>query len=654
MWGGNNKTRDIIMKIQEVLLNTYLDLSHEGSNLRSMAYSKAIIWILYAEGKPLNLDEIKKDTAQLVGSNNLPKESIEEALEILKSRKAVFLKDEKWDLNPTEKEKIKKQIDYSSGVTDRIIKDRFPNEIDRSQIRNWFDYVNSQYFSAGADKLIALYTSHKKPLCNVESVVKPAIKKFGFSKYEKELLQGYKEFLMSDNREEGEKVLNLMRSLLSSRLISANIGPESLSIERYRNADILLDTNVLFAMRLHRGEDLDQAFKAFSKVAKSLGAIISIGEFTSEEYEKVRIREKGRFIEIINSYPKGIFEGMGQNKDITKTLLSLGCEKSDDIERFFDTELAIPKDIGDVRISILTGAQLKGSYYSPESDVLLLKEIKEATLHKRGKEKIEDTAIHDLRLMKLAKKRRQSRNTLVLTLDGAMEALALEKVSEKEDPLWMSLYSFIQILAINGAGPDFNPNDLAPFIKMFMEFEESTNEDKYDERDLLLLVERAERISELPETQIVSLLNKLHRIRLKRPGSDKEAVRLITLDLDRALRYNANKSDDALREKQSEIDSLKSQNEQMDVKFKGAIGELKDIKVRKIIFWFSIRVIAYLAFAGLLAWYMKSDILKAYSQNSHYDLLSILSIVGAVALFGITDYSTYTKPKLEKINNQDA
>jgi len=649
------------MKIQEVLLNTYLDLSHEGANLRSMAYSKAIIWILYAEGKPLDFNEIKKDVAQLVGSNGLPKESIEEALEILKSRKAVFLsrkavflKDKKWDLNPTEKEKIKKQIDYSSGVTDRIIRDRFLNEIDKNQIRNWFDYVNSQYFSAGADKLIALYTSHKKPLCNVESVIKPAIKKFGFSKYEKELLQGYKEFLMSDDREEGEKVLNLMRSLLSSRLISANIGPESLSIERYRNADILLDTNVLFAMRLHRGEDLDQAFKALSKVTKSLGAIISIGEFTSEEYEKVRIREKGRFIEIINSYPKGIFEGMGQNKDITKTLLSLGCEKSDDIERFFDTELAMPKDIGDVKISILTGAQLKGSYYSPEPDKLLLKEIKEATFHKRGKDKIEDTAIHDLRLMKLAKKRRQSRNTLVLTLDGAMEALALEKVSEKEDPLWMSLYSFIQILAINGAGPDFNPNDLAPFIKMFMEFEESTNEDKYDERDLLLLVERTERISELPETQIISLLNKLHRIRLKRPGSDKEAVRQITLDLDRALRYNANKSDDALREKQTVIEDLKSENEQLDVKFKGAVGELQSMKTKKTIFWFIVRVVIYLMLAGLLAFYMKSDLLAAYNQDSHYDLVSILSVIGAVAIFGVTDYFTYTKSKLEKIKKQDA
>lgn len=636
-------------KIQEVLLNTYLDLSREGSDLRDMAYVKAIMWVLFAEGKPLDVPTIANNIAQLVGSSNLPINSISKALGILGMRKLAFEKKGNWELSPLEKSNMQRQIQHSIDITSQILIRRFPNLIEKQKLQNWFDDANSQYFSAGANKLIALYTSHQKPLFNVESVIKPIIKKHGLSKYEKELLQGYREFLTSDDREEGEKIMNLMRSLLSSKLVSVNISPEILNIERYKNAEMLLDTNVLFAMRLYRGDELDQAFKAFGKVMNSLGIKLFITDFTKEEYEKVRIGEKGTFLTLIKNYSKGIFEGISQNNDIAKSVLRLECANTEDIERFFDITLKMPEEIGGAKINVLGGNKIIGSDYVPDADKVLFSQIQEATRQRSGTKKRENAAIHDVRLMKLALKKNSAKKTFVLTLDGAMEALALEKVGDKEEPLWISLYSLVQILAINGAGPDFNPNDLAPFIKMFMEFEEATKEEKYDERDLLLVIEKTNRVNEISETKAISLLNKMHRVKLRR--SPEEAVREMVLELDRTLRQDATKTDTALKNKQTEIDNLVQEKGEKEKQLKGVNSELKTEKIKKVIFLFCLRIIVYSLLITFLIWYLKGEMFTAYSQNLHYNLVSIIAVIVGVVCTAVGDYFSYTSLRIKEINS---
>ena len=164
------------METKEILLNAYLDLSHEGSNLRDMAYAKAIMWVLYAENKPLNSSIITKNISQLVDSNSIPESAIKSALELLKIKKLIIPKDESWELSPNEKSAMLRQIQHSTEVTERIIKKRFPNQIDKVKLKNWFDESNSNYFGVGAEKLISLYTDRQKLIFNVESIIRQVIK----------------------------------------------------------------------------------------------------------------------------------------------------------------------------------------------------------------------------------------------------------------------------------------------------------------------------------------------------------------------------------------------------------------------------------------------------------------------------------------------
>lgn len=630
-----------MQEARQALLNAYLDLSRESQDLRDMAYAKGVLWVLLAESRPLVADEISSGLGQLVGASSIPKLALDSALKLLVQHKHVLEKAGSYSISPAQETEMKRKIEYSTTVTEQILKQRFPQKIELAKLKSWFDDVNSSYFCASADQLIALYSQKAKPVFNVESVLRPIIKKHGLQSYEGELLQGYREFLTSGVREEEEKVFYLISSILSSRLVAANISPDALSIDKYRGSEMLIDTNVLFAMRLNRGGDLLKAFDAFGAVASSLGIKLSIAKFSADEYERVRARERESFLLLASSYSKTVLDGLNKNNYFVKAMAELGCETHGDIERFFDVTLQLPMAIGSHKLELLEGKQLRGGLYIEELDKDLLATIRKET------SKSEHTAIHDLQLTKLATVKSKSRRTYVLTIDSQMEAFALRRVGEKEEPLWLSLYSLVQILALNGGGPAFNPAEIAPLIRIFIEFEESTNAEQYDERDLLLLLEKTDRVNEIPETQLISLLNKLHRVKLER--SPEEAVRQVTLELDRALRQNAVTKDEAVRNKQETIDSLTAQQAQTDRVLGDTQRELVGSKKNGIWTWFAIRAIVYIAFAALILWLIRSEILEDFAQNRTFDLLSKAGMIIGVLLFAVTDYLNYVRPKLREI-----
>jgi len=630
--------------LKQILLNTFLNLSHESGSLRDIAYAKAVLWTLLCEDKELTLDEIVKLIGQLFGQNSVPRDSLRTAIDLLVMKKLILEKNNSFKLSPIQQESMNKQIKYSHQSTEAILNKRFPSSIDKSNLKKWFDEVNSVYFGASADKLISLHSDNQKPVFKVDSVLKPIIKSYEFEKFELELIQGYKEFLTSTNRQEEEKVFSLLSSVLSSKLVTANLSPEKISLEKFRDSKFLLDTNVLFSMGVDREQDISKVLESLGKSTKTLGISLFVTDFTIGEYEKVVTRERENYITLINSYSKEIFEGMSNHSDFHNTIVTLGCENEQDVKTFFDVTLKVPERLESSNIELLQGREVKGTYFIEGNDNKLLNDIRKET------GKVGATAEHDLRLCKLVNKMRSKGKAFVLTLDSSMERFSMNQVNEKEEPSWISLFSLIQIFAINGGGPDFYPADLAPFIRTFIDFEEATKEERYDERDLLLLVEKTDRVNELSETQMVNLLNKLHRIRLKR--SPEEGVREVVLELDRTLRGNSKKADSLVKEKQNEFDSLASDKQDVDGRLDKVCVDLKQQKVHKIYIFFIIRVFFYLSVALILSLYLKEEILLDYLSGDRYQLVTKVAFVAAFIGAIITDYITYTSKKIDEVESK--
>lgn len=490
------------VKYRETLLNSYLSISNSTSSLKDIAYAKLIYLILYVENKLLNIDELLCACSGFLDIIGIPEESMVNALKLLEIKKIVIKEGYKWQLSSVHKKEIEKQLQYSKQVTKNICKKYFPNALNETDLLSWFNKVNEKYFGAFADKLITLFNKKEKLIVDVETVLLPIIKEFNFDIKKDELIQGYKEFLISEEREEEDKIWDLMQSIFSAKMVSADISPDLLNIEKFKNATVFFDTNVLFAATLQINKKLLRAMNSFGEVANLLGMKLCVADFTLDEYKKVCESQKEQAYKLWDSYSMEVLKKANHKDDFFKNLIELGCEKTEDIDRFFGMIAEPVKQVGEAKICIMNEKDYGSINYNEKNDARLYSEISNIWNEFRGKFKPEETTIHDVLLTKLVTRLSAKERVFVLTLDISMETLSLRHTNEKDDLKWRSVFSLIQILALNGGGPQFDSKKLASFIKIFIEQEEIGKDSSYDKRDLLVLTELSDRISELPDTKV--------------------------------------------------------------------------------------------------------------------------------------------------------
>lgn len=614
---------------KKILLNSYLSICDSASGLKEIGYAKLIFFVLFLENKEIDRDGIKKNTSDYICAKGIPNQSFEAALNLLKSRKLIIENNNKITLTPSEREKTKKQLEYSIQVSGEICNKHFPKSIDQKRLENWFNEVNESYFSAFTDKLIELYNKKKSLILDVEKTLSPIIHKHELNSYKNELIQGYREFLLSSDRKEEEKIWNLMQSLLSAKIVAADISPDFLNINKYKDAEIILDTNVLFANSLTGNKGLDDIVNSFGKIAKIIGAKLYITEETKREYISVCSRKKEEMITLWENYSIDVLKKSNRNDGFLVSLIELECISKEDIERFFSTIQQPPEKIGDSKINIYK----HDITYDKIKDQRLFNDIKSAWSEKHeGWEKPESVIIHDLIITKLCQKFISSKKIFALTLDLSMETLSLSWINDKEDPVWRSLYSLVQILAINGGGPNFDPNDLAPLVKIFIEQEELGRSDNYDKRDLLRLTELSDRISELSDTKVISLLNKIHVARMFGNGNP-QALKDIKLELERSLIKQSHELNEVISEKEEKISNL--QNELNKEKQEN----IKNRKNKQWV-WFAIKTVVKFSLSFLLIIVLGDKLVEQYKLvGLTYDLIQIILFIVSPIYFVIADFN---------------
>lgn len=631
-------------KYQDALLNAYLSLSRETASLKDFAYARIILWVLYMEDNYLDINSIVKEVAQVIDTLSVPRRSVEAALNLPAMKKILHKQNDKWALISSEKDAISKKLTYSTNITEKILRKHFPSAIEYGKLLQWFDETNKKYFSEGAERLISLYNIKEKPIHNLESIVCQTIKEYKLDKYQKELIQGYIEFITSEEREEEEKVFALMNSLLSTKIVSADLSPDILNIEKYRGATVILDTNVLLSTKLFYNEDVDAAILSLGKVFSSLNIKLCIADYTIEEYEKVVSREKENYLKLWNTYPFPIISKMYGKDGFSRSILRTGCKTIEDIERFFGA-LKLPDKIGELPIEAIDHKLLSGSEYNEVADKELFENIRKIMYEFSGHPKPIAATIHDVCITKLVKKLSKTNNVFVLTTDRTMETLSMREISDKEDPYWRSLDSLIRILAINGGGPEYDPSELAPLVKIFMDFEVIGSAGNYDKRDLLLLSEKTNRIKELPESKAISILNQIHKARMLH---DEQGIFEVTLELERTLRLKDEDVNQAIREKDSKISELSEQLEQSADEIKNLKIGLNKMKNTWLWIWYFIKSFVAFILCYLLYVYLFKELEKSIQLNDRYHLIEVVLKIIAPIVYMIKDYFD-TRDKLEKL-----
>jgi hypothetical protein len=189
----------------------------------------------------------------------------------------------------------------------------------------------------------------------------------------------------------------------------------------------------------------------------------------------------------------------------------------------------------------------------------------------------------------------------------------------------------VQVLAINGGGPDFDPSDMAPLVKIFIEQEDLGRSDNFDKRDLLKFTELSDRINELPETKTINLLNKIHKANMS-STSDQQSFKDVKLELERSLVKKTSELSEIISEKDEKINKLQGEIEQ------SRLEKEKNKKTKKII-WFAVRTTLKFIGSFLLFFTLGDALLKEYLQDGiTYNVIQILLFILSPLCWIINDF----------------
>lgn len=626
---------------RNALFNAHLKSFTDAKNIKDIAYAQLISIALFLQ-EDISEDEIRKIISnQILQIKNIPKESISSALELLKLYNIIEKKSGKWNLTNEAKEDFEKQSNNAQAEEKKILQKFFPKSIGYTKLQNWFLDTSAKYFSFEDDRLISDFLQNKQDQLNIDEILRGTIKKYNLEKFSDELSLGYKEFLADDDS--AYKIWDFMQGLLSTKLVVADISPNLISIERYKNSKIIIDTNVLFAVSLKDKKIINKSLLTLSQAMQSIGAQLYITEWTKEEYLNVCWQEERSTIKIFDGYDEEIIRNT--RGGFIKAAYQAKCKNGNDVEKLFEEIKKTPTQFGEIKIETIKKEESDEIIFDNhnQQDIRLYNEIYFAWKNKDSKRppKGRYAIKHDLLLTKFVRKKQENERFFILTLDRSMEALSLSWINEKENPVWVNFLTLIQILAINGAGADFDSRNLAPLIKSFIEYQGCGRFQKYKKQDLLLLANCTDRINEIPITKVQSVLNKIHKKNMS--GLSKKDKKDLELEIQRDLTKSKEDVKQSMIERDVKINTLEEENKNKE----NENFRLRKEKFRnKQMFWLIIRIFASFACSLLLFFILRKELFEQFNL-SKWEFISMIFFI--FAPFGLA-YKSLQKYKKEMKN----
>ena len=534
-----NKTEEL----RNLLISTHLHYDVESKVLKAKALAEIFMKTLYlSPNHKMKSDRIASESAKLIKSKQIPPEDVKLGVNLLVEKRIVCEQNNDFLVLSSEAiMNIEKDVDNCRNIIKRIVKKNFSPRIKEDILVQWFNRASIDFFSEYESILTNSFLQEQDTNINIpnkefiEKAITKSIKDYELNNFSNDLIIGFRDFLKnySNDRDIDFYMEMFAQAILSAKSIKATVGPDSITINEFRDAKLFIDTNVLLIAVLEKSKH----FKIFSEFAKSLKDVNATLHFirpTKDEYRRVVTIKKERALRIVEEYEMDILR---KSSDMfLKTAIARGCNNRESFEIFFDSIGNIPDKIdgGAVKINFEESPDIAQAIESGAKDTDLQEKIKKEW--KRyphlKKSKSENSAKHDAELNSVAEMFKKKREKIwVITMDRSMHSLSLH-LERKKFPLWITFEVLVRILAIYGAGPAHNPRDLVSLLRIIIENEIQTSNRTYTLKDLTEAYNRNKRIGELSTDKIENLLLNFGRSELSEKPNDLEQAQL---ELRRAL-----------------------------------------------------------------------------------------------------------------------
>lgn len=521
--------------IRKKLITVNLRYGEVSVPLRARAFGQLIEKALFLSKGGLSFNEIKDSLAVMVGVPTVAQRTMEDAIKFLSndSRTIKRTKEGKWQLKGTRYKEIGQEIERAENRRDQLLKRHFPSAIPEEQLKAWFEDACIAFFIEYGNLVVSLLSRGqaselRRISFSLDEVLKSVIDNYKLKDYEKQLISGFEGFIKSTNRQDQEELMNIVQAMIASRFVASDIGGDPLVLDEFRDATILLDTNVLFAANLEKHK-IAKSLEALSKALQAIEVKLKFVYPTKEEYENTVAYQRGQIITAVENFSRDVLEGADDL--FVKTALSRGCVTKEDFERFFQEISSPPQELySGSPITLIDTQGIESVAKEGMKDTKLKAEIRVAVSPtRRYRPKGENTVNHDAALVYIVERAREKgQNVWVLTLDIGMQGLSGERAGEHGLPLWISVEALLQVLAVDTQGTNIDPTDFAPLLGRILTTEYIPSPDTYTIEDLCLLVEREGRITDLPDEKIKEVASKVRKTILQgKRRNDPELALLI-------------------------------------------------------------------------------------------------------------------------------
>lgn len=513
-----------------------INLSHGSTAkpLRDIAFSQLILKALYLSKSSLELNEICLHVAQLIGIRGIARDQIQLGIDLLNDRSIVF-RNGKWSLTDESRKEIEKEISSADQNIARICSKYFDFKIPNANVRAWFDEAAANIFGHFSDEWVkSICKTNKHYLGNtvsIENLLKPSIEKHKLTEYQDSLVNGFMEFISSEDFNDQLYLMDVGLAMFASRLVTAGIGVDPIAIDELSNSKFIIDTNFIFALQLGR-HGLSNSLKALGEALKDINAEIIYLEETKEEYRKTLSWNRNQVIELFQNYPITIIEKA--DNDFISAAKHLKCRTKEDYERFFDNLKDIPQELpGGTKINIYNNQEVIQESEKGRKDVRLQNLIQSewlslnSTKPRRSREtrepKGEGTLQHDAILIYVARFLiKHKEKCWIISLDRNLYNCLIKNYGNSERIFILGIDVLIQILAVNNAGPKQDINNFAPLLSSIIRNKCIPDRSSFSIKDLHWLNQINERISDLPEERIEKFLKYVAKARIEGKIDDRE------------------------------------------------------------------------------------------------------------------------------------
>jgi hypothetical protein len=504
------------MRLEIVAAN--LRYGDAAAPLRVRAYAQVAAKVLLAEeaGVALKLEKIRLRCRALLLTATPTRENVQTALEFLIDQGQVEeMEGGRYRLRTRARAQLTAQVTGQRNQIENAIERHFPLDVEPDLLRKWFELTGVRFFGAYGDRWVAATARVRKqdvPSANVEAIAMDAARELGLTDEAGLLAEQFRDFIRSDNPEDNTLLWHFGRAMFAARLMAADLAADPISVHELADSMLVLDTNVLLALAVEAPEVMP-ALNGLARTLANLDVRLVFSAHSLDEYGRIVEVWRGETLGHLDRHGYALVRDAGD--DHVQAAIRRACASPEHFETFYDELARVPRALGTLPIHPLNDAALQEASEAGAEDEQLVQQIQDAWSAQRSRNKKLAAARHDAALTALGRAARaRQQGCWIITGDRTMQRLAARWAGGAEAPLWITLDTLLQVLAVEQEGSGMDATVFAPLLAQLISNDVQACRYQYELADVQTLEEIITGAEDLPPEDVQTIARRIHARRM--------------------------------------------------------------------------------------------------------------------------------------------